>query len=232
MRVFRYVADQCQLRRSLTSLRVIATPFPPPTPTTPTLNTTLTEHKFVWGWGVDNPWGLGYNKCIPIRGVCQVGIRVLAFDPGYSTGWALIESGADGSAQGAKALEWGTLEHSRQVYKGENPMAPAIESLMLRGDPDYLTIENFVGSGQRSESMVFTMNFVGYLMAYAHTHGYKPVLQTPAQRKTWMKQATNLTGAGFNPNNAKAIGKLRHAADAAAHALHRIDRAFKTGGKR
>ena len=135
---------------------------------------------------------------------------VLGIDPGVTVGWALVES-EEHTIVAAGQFYFPNMYKAGAPCMGTDPGAEFVR-VFEDGCPDYVAIEDFIGSGPRTKAMTQTMNAVGYLVCLAHTYGVPVKLQVPQTRRPYLAEAEEILGA-------KKRGSKRHSVDAAGHAL-------------
>lgn len=128
--------------------------------------------------------------------------KVVAYDPGHHSGFAVFVDGELVETALFYGLdmptEWETLLWAIDRHK----------------DAGVMVIEDYVGAGPRTRTNVPVIKLIGALTALARDRGITPVVQGPNRRVPFVKQAKELSLA-LKSNSYKS----RHVHDAAAHGL-------------
>ena len=128
--------------------------------------------------------------------------RILAIDPGGSTGWALFE--------GTKPTKFGTVYQD----KFHDWLAAVVETFQ----PDDIVVEDYlirpeqlVGQKAHLWSSVQTVRFIGAIQFYGHQQKIPVTLQQPSIKTA----AAGLTGLPYTPKK-----KGMHHIDAMLHGAY------------
>ncbi len=119
-------------------------------------------------------------------------MNLLAFDPGKTTGVAVI------AIETGKILHWTQSRDLLDLWHNASPKA------------DLVVAEAYVGSGPRDEFSVLTIERIGQIKLLCRMSNKKLVMRTNQQRRAFLRQATDLLP--------KAT-QNKHAVDALAHAM-------------
>lgn len=150
----------------------------------------------------------------------QPELKVIAFDPGRTIGFARIHL----CGQSIKLFE-ADQELSSIKVKGNSERWYAYESTPVRWvyewKPNVVQIEDFIGGGLRSNDSSNVLRMVGGLYEAAYRVGADVRLVTPGERYPFFSLADKLCETIYG---SKLKYELRHSRDALAHALMAIER--------
>ncbi len=126
--------------------------------------------------------------------------HILGIDPGVTTGVAFLD------------VKSGDVLEVRAIRDGHMELVAIIDQIMVAFPNTYVVIEDFVGCGRRSASIIYTLKLVGWLQTYCKWRGYNGGMQQPQRRRSWLPDAKVMI-------KAKRLKNVAHTRDALAHCL-------------
>ena len=131
---------------------------------------------------------------------------VAAFDPGKTTGYAVLDTTTQ------TVLEAGPLV---DLFNDEAEQ-DRLFSLLHELQPQVVVCENYLGSGPRNPDNQNAIQLIGFVKAAARSYlpGVTFRLQNPGSRKSWLKNASRALFGTETYNKAQS-----HPIDALAHAI-------------
>lgn len=148
--------------------------------------------------------------------------EVIAIDPGFTTGYAVIDVDENENAitLHAHGAEWFGPGNNSQLFGQEAKFFEELiwmrqESGDIFGEFNELVVamEDFVGSGARNTNAIYVLKLVGLISGLTYVKNIKLEIQAPQWRKPFLEYARGI----YHANNHKK--PIIHEVDALAHGL-------------